>query len=74
MSVVVTTMARIVIDREKCKACGLCLPFCRQELIRLSDEINQQGFHPAAFTESERCTGCANCALICPEVAIRVYR
>ena len=69
-----TTTARIVIDWEKCKACGLCLAFCRRGLIRFSDETNRQGFHPAAFAESEECTGCANCALMCPEVAIKVYR
>jgi len=74
IAVIVTTMGRIVIDRERCKACGLCLAFCRQELIRFSDEINQQGFYPAAFTETGKCTGCANCALMCPEVAIKVYR
>ncbi len=67
-------MARIVIDAKKCKACGLCLAFCRRECIHFSAEINRQGFHPAEFTDSGQCTGCANCALMCPEVAIKVYR
>ena len=67
-------MATIVVNKERCKACGLCVAFCPKSVIRLSKEINQKGFHPAELTNGDQCTGCAYCALMCPEVAIEVYR
>ncbi len=66
----------IEIDREQCKGCYLCIEFCPQENITKSSKLNQKGYYPAQFEQSEenRCTGCAQCATICPDVAIEVYR
>jgi 2-oxoglutarate ferredoxin oxidoreductase subunit delta len=65
---------KIVIDRELCKGCELCIAFCPQKLIVLSERLNAAGYLPAAFKESDECTGCSSCAIVCPEVAIEVYR
>lgn len=67
-------MGNIVIDRERCKGCELCVSFCPRHLIRLSEEFNSKGQHPAEFEESEECPGCAVCAMMCPDIAIEVYR
>ena len=32
-----------------------------------------KGYHPASLI-AEGCTGCAICAIVCPEAAITVYR
>jgi 2-oxoglutarate ferredoxin oxidoreductase subunit delta len=70
----------IEIDRELCKGCQLCIAFCPNELISVSDELNQMGYYPAKFTEGDSetgdptCNGCATCALVCPDIAIEVYR
>jgi 2-oxoglutarate ferredoxin oxidoreductase subunit delta len=37
------------------------------------EHLNSKGYHPAALV-SEGCTGCAICAIVCPEAAITVYR
>ena len=71
---------KITIDRELCKGCYLCISVCPDNLIIISDELNQTGYYPAEFTEKNgkeediKCTGCATCALVCPDVAIEVYR
>lgn len=67
---------KIVIDELRCKGCALCTVACPQELIKMSSELNKQGFLPAVITaeDMERCTGCTLCAQICPDVAIEVYR
>lgn len=72
---------RIEIDRELCKGCGFCVAACRQGQIEISGEINTKGYYPAHFkeecvTDPEKiqCTGCALCAINCPDVAIEVYR
>jgi 2-oxoglutarate ferredoxin oxidoreductase subunit delta len=41
--------------------------------------LNKKGYAPARFEETLKegekgCTGCAQCATVCPEVAIEVYR
>jgi 2-oxoglutarate ferredoxin oxidoreductase subunit delta len=35
--------------------------------------MTPRGYHPAR-TFKEGCTGCAICALVCPDAAITVYR
>ncbi len=71
---------KITIDSELCKGCYLCISFCPENLITISDELNQKGYYPAEFIEKDgkegdiKCTGCATCALVCPDVAIEVYR
>lgn len=64
----------IIIDKEKCKGCGLCLEACPHHLIGLGENFNKQGYRMAVFDNSDKCTGCTLCALTCPDVAIEVYR
>lgn len=73
-----TQKGKINIDRELCKGCYLCISVCPNQLIHISDNLNQKGYYPAEFSEPENpgkhCTGCALCATVCPDVAIEVYR
>lgn len=66
---------RITIDKELCKECHLCIPACKKGLIIPSREYNSRGYRPVHFKEEgEECTGCALCAITCPDIAIEVYR
>ena len=68
-------MSHIVIDENLCKGCGLCTIACPYELVHISQSFNAKGYRPAAFADPDgACIGCANCATMCPEVAIVVYR
>lgn len=67
-------MARIEIDQERCKGCGLCIEFCPKKIIRFSSSLNKRGVNPAEFTSEDLCTGCAFCAIMCPDAAIEVWR
>ena len=60
-------------DVETCKGCELCIGACPQESIALSKEINSIGYHYAVLIK-DNCTGCINCALVCPDAVITVYR
>jgi 2-oxoglutarate ferredoxin oxidoreductase subunit delta len=71
---VVILMAKIEIDQERCKGCGLCTISCPKSLIRIGDVINRQGYFYVVWNGDEKCTGCAICGEICPDVAIRVWR
>lgn len=64
----------IEIDEELCKGCNLCISFCPESMISTSDKLNASGYLPVSFSNSGACTGCASCAIVCPDVAIEVYR
>ena len=65
----------ITIDRELCKECHLCIHACKKGLIEPSHEYNSRGYRPVRFKEEGgECTGCALCAITCPDIAIEVYR
>jgi len=36
-----------VIDREHCKGCGLCVEYCPFGHLRIDEELNVAGYHPA---------------------------
>ncbi|RPJ03811.1 MAG: 4Fe-4S dicluster domain-containing protein [Deltaproteobacteria bacterium] len=65
---------KIIIHYEKCKACHLCMTFCPKGAIRISSKLNAKGYGHAEFIPEAPCTGCATCALMCPEAIIEVYR
>ena len=52
---------------------------CPNRRIQTDKSLNLKGYAPACFNENvpegeKGCTGCAQCATVCPEVAIEVYR
>lgn len=70
---------KIVIDKERCKGCHLCIDVCPNLRIEVEKALNKKGYFPAHFRDQKKeddkdCTACAQCALVCPEVAIEVYR
>ncbi len=64
----------IVVDREKCKGCGVCIVNCPVKVIGLTKEVNGKGYPMAYMANPEQCTGCTNCATVCPDSVITVYR
>ena len=69
-------MPYIKIDKTKCKSCYLCIDVCPKKMIKKSQETGKTGEPIAEFdTKKNECIGCAQCALVCPDIAItEVYR
>jgi len=63
----------VVVATEICKGCELCIASCPQNSLALSASINHKGYRYAELVQ-DNCTGCINCALVCPDSAITVYR
>lgn len=66
-------MAKITIEKDRCKGCYLCVVNCPSSIIKIAKKMNAKGVRPAEATRG-KCTGCAMCAVICPECIITVYK
>jgi electron transfer flavoprotein alpha subunit/NAD-dependent dihydropyrimidine dehydrogenase PreA subunit len=55
----------LVIDPEKCNACGLCVKSCPFGAIAVNDEVAQV---------NELCTLCGACVNVCPQAALEIER
>ena len=65
----------IVIDTCRCKGCSLCVEACPLHILRLAPKrVNIKGYPYAEQVKVEQCTGCASCAIVCPDACISVYR
>jgi 2-oxoglutarate ferredoxin oxidoreductase subunit delta len=64
---------KVEIDIQKCKGCELCTTACKEQALSLSETINIKGYH-YVIANNDSCTGCVNCALVCPDAVITVYR
>lgn len=51
----------------------LCVSVCPKGQLREDKGLNKRGINPIRFLGKD-CTGCALCAVICPDVAIEVYK
>jgi 2-oxoglutarate ferredoxin oxidoreductase subunit delta len=57
---------------ERCKGCGICIEFCPQDVLCISEQANGKGYHlPEILPGKEKlCVHCQFCSLVCPEFAI----
>ncbi len=64
----------VVIDKERCKGCGMCVATCPGQTLSLSAGLNRRGYSYSQQVRETSCIGCASCALVCPDACITVYR
>jgi len=63
----------VEVKEELCKGCGLCVEVCERGKIKLAETPNKQGVQPAVVRTGVDCTGCCDCATICPDAAIEIF-
>ncbi len=69
------TKGTVTFDHDVCKGCGLCVSACAVHILQLDEgAINAKGYHPVKVTDPDRCNGCANCAVMCPDEGIVVRK
>ena len=70
-------MTEIYIDEKFCKGCdrcGLCLYVCPKNVFEVTEHLNMKGVRPPLVARLEDCTGCENCMIYCPDMALVVVR
>jgi len=65
---------KLVIDRERCKGCLLCVRSCPTKVLGVDTSANSWGYYPSRAVDEEKCIACGNCFSVCPDVAITVYK
>ena len=61
---------KLIINKENCKSCGMCIKVCPFGVLAFSEECNKAGDH--FVKQIGECKGCGRCYLICPDLAIEV--
>lgn len=65
----------VIIDREVCKGCGLCVFACPKQVLALDlSAFNARGYNPSSVENPQNCIACGMCAIICPDSAITVEK
>ncbi len=67
-------MSLVKIDESLCKGCELCVHSCPKGCLVMSERINSKGYFLAEFAGSQKCNGCTFCAIMCPDIALTVYK
>lgn len=63
----------IIVDA--CKGCGLCVANCPTQCLDLKKEdTNSYGYHYSYMADEDKCIACMNCAVMCPDSVITVYK
>jgi len=52
----------------------LCIEACAQGLLKLARQLNSRGQRYVEIEQQDECRGCRQCAEICPETAIEIFR
>ncbi|MDP8234425.1 MAG: 4Fe-4S binding protein [Candidatus Saelkia tenebricola] len=65
---------KLVIKRDFCKSCGFCIHFCPKNVLKLDNNLNKLGVLPVCVDDESKCIGCGQCALMCPEACIEIYK
>ena len=74
---------KVVINRDQCKGCYLCIRACPVKALEKDTELNSTGTYPSKPAATElplphggnggKCIACGNCFEVCPDVCIQVF-
>ena len=72
ISQVIVPRGQVFLIPERCKGCEVCVQFCPQDVLCISEDRNEKGYliPMVAVGMETKCVNCEFCTLVCPEFAI----
>ncbi len=67
-------MHRIEIKEGWCKGCCICVEICPHAVFGTGKAVSKRGTLVVRVTNPNACTGCMECELLCPDLAITVTK
>jgi 2-oxoglutarate ferredoxin oxidoreductase subunit beta len=64
-------MPSVLVAKDRCKGCGLCIHACPSHVLAMSHEINARGYFFPLVEHPDDCNGCRHCVLVCPDIAVQ---
>jgi 2-oxoglutarate ferredoxin oxidoreductase subunit delta len=63
-----------VVFKERCKGCRLCVEYCPKQVLEMSKDFNEKGYHYPQLKQGQEkdCINCGYCQEVCPDFAIYV--
>ncbi|MGC8569297.1 MAG: 4Fe-4S dicluster domain-containing protein [Nitrososphaeria archaeon] len=62
----------VLVIKDRCKECGLCIKLCPPKVLASESTYNRFGYRPTYIIDNSKCIGCKICEFVCPEFAIFV--
>lgn len=56
---------QLVIRKDRCKECGLCIASCPKKVLSFDHCVNEIGYHPVKVDAG--CILCGSCYIVCPD-------
>lgn len=66
-------MLKAIVNKNRCKACGLCTGVCPKKIISIDSRIITP-YGKGCAVISAGCIGCKNCVTVCPDIAITILK
>ena len=63
----------IKVNRERCKACYMCIETCPKKVFDVDEGFNAKGYQPIRAARPQDCIGCRSCCTVCPDVVFELY-
>lgn len=67
-------MAKVTVDFQNCKGCGLCVAACPKKILRLGSVSNNKGYYVVECTDPEAAWAARRARTMCPDSILEVER
>lgn len=64
-------MAKLLIKKDWCKSCGLCIGACPQEALIIGEKVNNKGYKHVKV-DDKKCVQCGICYNVCPDYVFEI--
>jgi 2-oxoglutarate ferredoxin oxidoreductase subunit delta len=66
----ITPVGQVFVIPGRCKECSFCWEYCPEDVLLVSENLNDKGYHYPMIDDTKACVLCGFCQEICPDFAI----